>query len=191
MTNNRNTFELYDWMTESCFVVLYSGRLEICQLQSLRPELVVSYNYKYRINEEVIRYMAGNILNLHISYLPWNRGVAPNIWSFIDDTPKGVTIHQVDAGFDRGKILFRKQFFFNPERETFASTYRKLNQMLTELFKEKWDEICNHTYTLVEQKGEGSSHSKKDFDLLRDKTGINWDENVADYLRRINKIVWR
>ena len=29
-----------------------------------------------------------SFINMHISYLPWNRGFSPNIWSFIDNTPK-------------------------------------------------------------------------------------------------------
>lgn len=103
--NNTNTLKLYDWLTERCELYLYSGRLHLRQVQILCPDYIVSFNYAYLINNDVIQYMQGNIINLHISYLPWNRGVSPNIWSFIDNTPIGVTIHQVDAGFDTGKII--------------------------------------------------------------------------------------
>ena len=36
------------------------------------------------------------IVNLHISYLPFNRGSHPNYWSFVENTPKGVSIHEID-----------------------------------------------------------------------------------------------
>jgi len=188
LTNNRNALGLYEWLKKRCHVNLYSSRLELCQIQKLQPDLVVSYNYIYLIQESAIRYMNGRIINLHISYLPWNRGVSPNIWSFIENTPKGVTIHQVDAGFDTGKILYQKQCFFDPAKETFTTSYQRLNQMVAELFVEKWDEICSCTYSLTEQKEEGSYHSKKDLQVLKERTGFQWDENIADFLRRYKKL---
>lgn len=44
-------------------------------------------------------------MNLHISYLPWNKGADPNFWSCIDGTPAGVTLHHIDAGVDTGDII--------------------------------------------------------------------------------------
>lgn len=188
LTNNRNALGLYDWLRGKCPVSLYSGRLQLCQLKKLQPELVVSYNYSYLIKEEMIKYMKGNIVNLHISYLPWNRGVSPNLWSFIDNTPKGVTIHQVSAEFDKGKILYQKQCFFDPETETFETAYQKLNQAVTTLFMEKWEEIHSRRYILFEQEGAGSSHTKKDLETFQAQTGIRWEENIARFLRRYQKM---
>ena len=34
----------------------------------------------------------GKIINLHISFLPFNRGYYPNLWSHQEGTPSGVTI---------------------------------------------------------------------------------------------------
>ena len=50
-------------------------------------------------------------INLHISYLPWNRGADPNLWSAVG-MPKGVTIHYINDGFDTGDILFQKAILF-------------------------------------------------------------------------------
>lgn len=57
------------------------------------------------------------VLNLHISYLPWNRGANPNFWSFVENTKKGVTIHEIDEKLDKGKILLRKELEFDENRE--------------------------------------------------------------------------
>ena len=46
-------------------------------------------------------------MNLHISYLPFNRGPSEFLVIF-DDTEKGVSIHLVDGGIDTGPILFKK-----------------------------------------------------------------------------------
>jgi len=65
-------------------------------------EWLISYGYRHIFKPEVIQRFRGRIINLHISFLPWNRGVDPNQWSFLQDTPKGVTIHFIDEGIDLG-----------------------------------------------------------------------------------------
>ena len=75
-------------------VVLFPEKIDLNKIKKLNVSFVVSYNYRYIIGEDVIKYMNNKIVNLHTSFLPWNRGANPNLWSFIDNTPKGVTIHQ-------------------------------------------------------------------------------------------------
>ena len=41
-----------------------------------------------------------------MSFLPYNRGSHPNFWSFVENTPKGVSIHEVSNGIDDGDIIF-------------------------------------------------------------------------------------
>ena len=48
------------------------------------------------------------LINLHISYLPYNRGSYPNYWSFKENTPNGVSIHHIDDGIDTGPVLVQK-----------------------------------------------------------------------------------
>ena len=62
---------------------------------------------------KLLKNSKNNIINLHISYLPYNRGAHPNFWSFVENTPSGVSIHQVDSGIDTGKIVIQKQINFN------------------------------------------------------------------------------
>ncbi|HUX61123.1 MAG TPA: formyltransferase family protein, partial [Ignavibacteriaceae bacterium] len=59
-------------------------------------DFIVSYGYRNIIGKPVLDKFQGRAINLHISYLPWNRGADPNLWSFFDNTPKGVTIHFLD-----------------------------------------------------------------------------------------------
>jgi len=85
--------------------------------------LLVSYRYKYIIPPQVLADFHPKFrLNLHISYLPWNKGADPNLWSFIDNTLKGVTIHSLDNGLDTGDIAFQKRMFFSPN-DTLATMF--------------------------------------------------------------------
>ena len=154
----------------------------------MNPEIVVSYNYKYLIRQDAISYMQGHIINLHISYLPWNKGSDPNFWSFIDNTPKGVTIHRVDMGLDTGEILCKKLVDFDEEQETFRTSYEKLNREITVMFTENWIAIKNNTVKVEKQEGSGTYHTKRDFKKFTELYPINWDENVAEYKRKIAQV---
>lgn len=184
LTNNENALGLYEWIKERCEAVCYSDPLKVDLLEEYKPNLIVSYNYKHIIKEDVIAYMQGKILNLHISYLPWNRGSSPNIWSFIDDTPKGVTIHQIAKGLDTGDVLYQKECKFVLQEETFTSSYEKLSKMIVELFQKNWDEIREGNYKLYPQKGAGSYHVSKDLEAVKAVCPFSWSDNVADFLER-------
>ena len=119
-------------------------------------------------SQECIDAVHENIINMHISLLPWNRGFSPNIWSFIDDTPKGVTIHMLSADLDEGDILFQEEAFFDSEVETFQSTHTKLNEMIVRLFRKNWDMIISGEYKQYRKKqvGTGSYHTIADLKKL-------------------------
>ena len=55
------------------------------------------------------------IINLHISYLPWNKGASPNLWSVVEETKKGVSIHYVDSTLDTGEIIVQKELDFGDD----------------------------------------------------------------------------
>ena len=97
-------------------------------------DLVVSYSYRYIIRPYILNDYKGRIINLHISYLPYNRGADPNIWSFILDTPKGVTIHHMDEGLDTGDIIAQKLVPMSAD-ETLESSYFKLREAMTDTLK--------------------------------------------------------
>ena len=185
LTNNDNAFELYDWLIKREVVVLFQEKLDIDAVKSVKPDIIISYNYKYMISEEVIQYMDGNVLNLHISYLPWNRGSAPNFWSFIDNTPKGVTIHYIDKGLDTGNIIFQKEVFFDEMKESFASSYMLLHKELIMLFKLHWEELKYGRVTSFKQDNMGTYHSLKEFNRFLGGKKIDWNVNIYEFKKII------
>ena len=103
---------------------------------------VVSYGYRHILKKDHILYSQNPIINLHISYLPWNRGADPNYWSWVENSPKGVTIHAIDEGIDTGDIFTQKEVNFS-ENETLSSSYNKLK-----------NEIEEDHYTLLQEQTE-------------------------------------
>lgn len=184
LTNNKNAIPLFRWISEQCRAVIFSDRLTEDILRNLKPQLVVSYNYRYLISSECIAYMQGNIVNLHISLLPWNRGSDPNFWSFVEDTPKGVTIHKLTSGLDAGNILFQKELFFDEESETFRSTYETLNNELQRLFKENFELLRTGNISGQPQPDGGTYHRRKDKDMLLDGIIPDWDMTIEGFKRK-------
>ena len=98
--------------------------------------------------------------------MPWNKGYHPNIWSFFEDTPKGVTIHIIDSGIDTGDILYQREVVFD-EEDTLQETYNRLRNEMDALFIEKWEDIVLGNYTPITQSHAGTFHYKKDIDRLK------------------------
>lgn len=168
-------------------VYFYSGKLTEAQITFLSPEMVVSYNYSYLIPKSIIQLVEEKIINLHISYLPWNKGSDPNFWSFIDNTPKGVTIHRLNETLDQGDILLQKELFFNEKKDTFHSTYELLNQEIVAMFIEHYDELKNQALTPYIQQGTGTYHRRKELIVFMDAKNIDWNETIYDFKQRIRQ----
>ena len=150
-------------------------------LEKEKFDFGISYRYKKIIKEAEIDWFRGKLINLHISYLPYNRGSDPNFWSFFEDTPKGVTIHLIDKGIDTGKILLQKQLSFDIDTETLRSSYTKLSDEIEELFIKNFHEIIAQRIIARQQIGAGSFHLSSDknkfLHLLQEQS---WDTSVAD-----------
>ena len=125
---------------------------------------IISYGYKHILTKEHINSTKNPILNLHISFLPWNKGADPNYWSWVDDTPKGVTIHAINEEIDGGGIFVQQSVYFEKDKETLLSSYNKLKLTIENLFIEYFDRIINNKIQpLEQQKDIGTIHYKKEF----------------------------
>ena len=187
-TNNNNSDELYRWLkSREEKVYRFENKLTKEIVEQLQPAFIISFNYRHMIPEEVLQLMPGKVINLHTSYLPYNRGSSPNFFSFVEDTPKGVTIHLMDRGLDTGDILCQKELFFEEDKETFASSYDKLIEAITELFKENWEAMKAGEISPIKQVGEGTYHRMKDLEAIREKCSFRWDDIIAEYKAKIQK----
>lgn len=187
LTNNKNTLILYDWLQINENSYCYSEPISIDLIRNLKPKMIISYNYQYLIDSECIEMMKNRIINLHISLLPWNKGSNPNFWSFIDDTPKGVSIHIISPKLDQGDIIVQEKINFDENLETLRSSYEKLNVLIQRLFKDNWTIIRDNNYVLFKQEGNGSYHNKNDYLQYLSGKKIDFDENIVSLKARISK----
>lgn len=185
LTNNDNTLDMYEWLKErEEEVILFTNKIDLSIIEKLEPSFVISFNYRHIVPEQVINRMAGKIINLHTSYLPYNRGSSPNFFSFYDGSKKGVTIHLMDKGLDTGDILCQRELVFDEKKETFATSYQTLTCEIKKLFMENWEAIKAGKLTAVKQEGQGSYHTMKDLAVIRAERPFNWDDVIFDYLHK-------
>lgn len=166
-------------------VVIESDPITVATAIRHEADILISYGYRYILPPEVLAPFPGRAFNLHISYLPWNRGADPNLWSFVDDTPKGVTIHHLDAGVDTGDIVDQRLVDFGPD-ETLRSSYDLLQEAILRLFRELWPVLRTGHAPRRPQSGPGSTHRSRDKEAILSLLDAGWDTPVADLRRRIS-----
>lgn len=181
LTNNNISIDVYNRLKERESILLYNEKITLDFVKAVKPSFIISYNYKYIINKDIIRFMNNKIINMHISLLPWNRGASPNFFSFYDNTPKGVTIHIMDEGVDTGDILCQREIYIDETKESFESSYLFLNQQIQELFFENWDKIKDGKIKPIKQSGNGTYHTSAEMKEIRSKTPFNWSDNIMDF----------
>lgn len=189
LTNNENTSPLYEWLLSHGEPVhRIQNKITLQMIEQLKPSFLISFNYRYLISKEILEYMQGRVINLHTSYLPYNRGSSPNFFSFLDDTPKGVTIHLMSEGLDQGDILCQKELSFDETKETFATTYEKLNTEMTALFCENWEKIKTGGILPRKQQGTGTYHRMKELEEIREQFPFDWNMTIADFKKAYKKV---
>lgn len=156
-------------------VTIFKDKVTLSQLMQINPGFLISYGYRHVISKDIVEHFDGRLINLHISYLPWNRGADPNFWSHVEDSPKGVTIHHMDQGLDTGDIIVQKLVQFD-EEDTLRTSYAKLKIEIENLFFDYWEKIWNGQSPRLSQDKEAGSFHK-----MKDKMQFHLPENFHDW----------
>ena len=101
------------------------------------------------------------MINLHISYLPYNRGAHPNFWSWVKNTPKGVSIHFISEKIDAGDIIFQRKINFPNDNITFRKSYNMLRAELDALFIRNFNKILSGNFIPKNKRKMGQQILKK------------------------------
>lgn len=173
-------------------IVSTTDKISVDYILENQFNFLISYGYRYILRKDVLDLFPNRAIKMHISYLPYNRGADPNFWSFIEDTPKGVSIHYLDEGIDTGDIIIQKKVFFDSsDVETLGSSYQKLKIEIQNLFFQYWDLIKNQKSSRSPQIGVGTSHRVKDKEHLLhliEKDGWNTKVSIlVDFSKNLYK----
>jgi len=161
--------EVYNWLNQRKDIKIKALITEKHQLQlikQLQPEIAISSGFKHKIPQKIINIPEKGIINLHPSFLPYNRGAHPYIHPIIDKTPAGVSIHYMNQKIDEGPVIAKREVSVQKE-DTGKTLHRKLMDAQARLFKQEWENIKQKPETQEQKTSKGTKHRKEELEELR------------------------
>lgn len=140
-------------------------------LRGFTPELGVSAYFGHILRRPILDVFPRGVVNLHPSYLPWNRGAHTNVWSIVERTPAGVSLHVVDEGVDTGPLIARREVPVHPT-DTGRSLYLRLEEAALALFSAAWPSLADGSATATAQPEGGSLHRAREL-TSRDRIDLD------------------
>jgi methionyl-tRNA formyltransferase len=183
---------VYDWLTDrddATVLALLTERSQLDTIPQLEPELVISAGFRHIVPQEILDVPDRGAVNFHKAYLPYNRGANPNVWSIVEDTPAGVTLHYMTTELDGGPIIDRRKVQKYPD-DTGLSLYERLEAAQFEQFRELWPAIRDdEAETTQQDETDLTVHDKQDFvdlwEIDREET-----VRVGDFLDRLRALTF-
>ncbi len=120
-------------------------------------------------------------LNLHPSFLPYNRGRDPYYFSIINNTPIGICIHEMNDTIDGGKYYIRKKFDLKFPI-TAGEVFEKCLKEIKYLFLNNWMKIRNNRINLKSFKKKIKKINKRK--ELVEQNFLNLDD-IKNYKNKI------
>ena len=182
----KNQTKLIDELKKLKNVKLFQSNKIITSNHAKKFNTIICFGYRHVLDKKVLS-NCKNVINLHPSYLPFNKGAHPNFWSFADNTPSGVTIHKIDEGIDTGPIILQKLIDFdlmkNKKNLTFEVTYKRLINEIENIFIKNIKILVNNDYQSNIQIGKGSFHHTSQLP----KVLKSWNQNIFKTITNYDK----
>ena len=128
-------------------------------IRNLRADVGISLSLGYILKKEFLSCFPMGCINLHPALLPHNRGAYPNVWSIIEGTPSGVTLHYINEGIDTGDIISQEQVPVQ-SYDTGETLYRKLESASVSIFKRTWPVFKKGEVPCHPQETKGGTYHK-------------------------------
>ena len=129
---------IYNFLKKN-YVVCFANEFENFKLK--KYDLVVSYGYGKILNNSQIKKLGCNIINLHIGYLPFARGIYPLVWSLVFFKPIGISIHLIDnKKIDSGPVIYKKKINFN-NKDTLKTIHLMCRKSLEKYFFNNFENL--------------------------------------------------
>ena len=161
-------------------VIIKFDRFDLNFLIDYQIEFIVCDRPKFLLKDDILQYLPNKVINIHPSFLPWNKGYFPNYWSAKTKTPHGTTIHFIDSGIDTGKIIAQTRMSFL-ENDTLKTSYLRLRKLSVDLFYSIWPDVRKGEVIGFEQsQKKGILYYRKDFDGILDSLPNGWDTKLDE-----------
>ncbi|MFM2225827.1 MAG: hypothetical protein RJA07_2029 [Bacteroidota bacterium] len=153
------------------------------QLQSPTCDVILSINYLFIVEKDVIGLASKMAINFHGSLLPKYRGRTPHVWAIINnETETGITAHLIDENCDTGDVLQQVKIKIE-STDTGAMVLQKFNSIYPDLVFDVLKSIENNTIKITPQNNSLATYFGK---RTPDDGAINWlwqRERIRNWVR--------
>ncbi len=152
-------------------------------LKQYPVDILVSVNYLFLIDEEMIRLPRVAAFNIHGSLLPKYRGRTPHVWAIINNEQyAGITAHLIEVGCDTGDILKQIPVPIEPD-DTGASILGKYAPLYSGLVDAVLEGFRKGEWEAIPQEEEKATFFGK---RVPEDGQINWNwqkERIRNWVR--------
>ncbi|WP_198664803.1 methionyl-tRNA formyltransferase [Lewinella sp. IMCC34191] len=152
-------------------------------LPAARCDVLLSINYLFLVEEDILAVANRYAINLHGSLLPKYRGRTPHVWAIINgEKETGVTAHLMTPALDAGDIVGQRSLNIRPDM-TGADILAAYQNMYPQLLGEVLNKIAADTLTLQAQDETRATYFPK---RTPEDGRINWGwsrERVRNWVR--------
>ena len=146
-------------------------------------ELILSINYLFLIEKDIVNFPSKYCINIHGSLLPKYRGRTPHVWSIINNEKyTGVTAHLIDENCDTGAIVKQEKIEIS-YNDTGASLLEKYSRVYLKMLTYLLNEVESDNLTAESQDESKATYFHK---RTPDDGEINWGwqkERIRNWVR--------
>lgn len=149
-------------------------------------DVLISINYLFIIDSEIIKSAKKIAFNIHGSLLPKYRGRTPHVWAIINnEIMTGITAHVIDSGCDTGDIISQIEIPIL-EEDTGASILNKYQQYYLPIIYDVIEKIkMNELRPIIQNHKQATFFEKR----TPEDGQINWDwqkERIRNWVRALS-----
>lgn len=160
-------------------VLMHFGEFSTEFIKENAINAILSDRNGYLIPDEIVNLVEGKVYNTHPSLLPLHRGWQPVFFSVLEDSPIGVSIHQVNSGLDKGLLVAQEQVKVSPD-DNLKTIHTKCRLGILRLLLENWPTMLSGTAPLFDQTGSGCYHKKTEFEYYFNYLKNGWSSTQVE-----------
>jgi len=156
------------------------------RLRTLNADIGFSALFGHILKPQMLSLFPRGVVNVHPGYLPYNRGRNAQVWSIVEHTPSGATLHYMNEGVDTGPIIERLEVPVRPD-DTGGSLRARLYQACVEVTRRGWPSVVAGVPPTPQDPAEGTSHLAREIHRI-DRIDLDATYRAGDLIDKLRAL---
>jgi len=157
-------------------------------INKLNPDIIVDVACGLLVPKIILDMPKYGCINVHPSLLPRWRGATPIQRAILNgDKETGISIMQMDEGYDTGPVLLQKKCLIE-ESDTTKTLHDRLVKLGIKTLIEAIEKLLTSSLHAVKQDESGSCYAKK---FEKTEAVIDWEKSAIELDRQVRAFIHR